>query len=242
MDLINTFFNPEVFVKSFPILLRGLGNTLLLGITAVVCGTLLGMAFCLVRLYGPKSLRLAAVIYIDLFRAIPVLVVIVLIYYALPFVGVTLSSFTSASLALTLVLAAFTAEVFRAGIESVPAGQAEAALGLGLKFPLVILKVILPQALRVATAPQTSNVVSIVKDTSLASVVAMPDLLKQATDSQALFANPTPLIGAAIIYIAVLWPLVRLTAYVDARSRRLQTAVVLLVCNTVLMHVFAFRA
>jgi len=224
VELINTFFNPQVFVQSFPILLRGLGNTLLLGVTVVVCGTLLGIALCLWRLYGPKVPRMLCVIYIDLFRAIPVLVVIVLIYYALPFVGVTLSSFTSASLALILVLSAFTAEVFRAAIESIPSGQAEAALALGLKFRQVVRTVILPQALRVATPPQTSNVVSVIKDTSLASVVAMPDLLKQATDSQALFANPTPLIGAAIIYIAILWPLVRLTAYVDARSRRLRTA------------------
>jgi len=224
VELINTFFNPQVFVQSFPILLRGLGNTLLLGITAVVCGTLLGIALCLWRLYGPKVPRMLCIIYIDLFRAIPVLVVIVLIYYALPFVGVTLSSFTSASLALILVLSAFTAEVFRAAIESIPGGQGEAALALGLKFRQVVRTVILPQALRVATPPQTSNIVSVIKDTSLASVVAMPDLLKQATDSQALFANPTPLIGAAIIYIAILWPLVRLTAYVEARSRRLRTA------------------
>ena len=224
MELINTFFNPQVFVQSFPILLRGLGNTLLLGITAVVCGTLLGIALCLWRLYGPKVPRMLCIIYIDLFRAIPVLVVIVLIYYALPFVGVTLSSFTSASLALILVLSAFTAEVFRAAIESIPGGQGEAALALGLKFRQVVRTVILPQALRVATPPQTSNIVSVIKDTSLASVVAMPDLLKQATDSQALFANPTPLIGAAVIYIAILWPLVRLTAYVEARSRRLRTA------------------
>lgn len=222
MDLINTFFNPEVFTQSFPILLRGLGTTLLLGATAAVLGTLFGIGLCLLRLYAPKPLRLLAVVYIDLFRAVPVLVVIVLIYYALPFVGVTFSSFTSASLALVMVLAAFTAEVFRAGIESVPGGQTEAALALGLHFWQVVLKVILPQAMKVAIPPQTSNLVSIVKDTSLASVVALPDLLKQATDSQALFANPTPLIGAAIIYVALLWPLVRFTAYVDARSR-LQT-------------------
>lgn len=222
MDLINTFFNPEVFAQSLPILLRGLGTTLLLGATAAVLGTLFGIGLCLLRLYAPKPLRLAAVVYIDLFRAVPVLVVIVLIYYALPFVGVTFSSFTSASLALVMVLAAFTAEVFRAGIESVPGGQTEAALALGLHFWQVVLKVILPQAMKVAVPPQTSNLVSIVKDTSLASVVALPDLLKQATDSQALFANPTPLIGAALIYVALLWPLVRFTAYVDARGR-LQT-------------------
>lgn len=224
MELINTFFNPEVFRQSFPILLRGLGNTILLGITAIICGTGLGTALCLMRLYGAKPVRLLAVVYIDLFRAVPVLVVLVLIYYALPFLGITFSSFTSASIALVLVLAAFTAEVLRAGIRSVAPGQGEAASALGLHFWQVVWTVILPQAMRVALPPQTSNMVSIVKDTSLASVVAMPDLLKQATDSQALFANPTPLIGAAVIYVALLWPLVRLTAYVDERSHRLRVA------------------
>ena len=135
----------------------------MLGLTAVVCGTSFGILLCLCRLYGPKAVRIVAVIYIDLFRAIPVLVVIVLIYYALPFVGVTFSSFTSASLSLILVLAAFTAEVFRSGIESVPAGQPEAALSLGLTFWQVVFKVILPQAIKVATPPQTSNVVATVK-------------------------------------------------------------------------------
>jgi len=78
---------------------------------------------------------------------------------------------------------------------------------------------VLPQALRIVIPPQASNAVSIIKDTSLASVVAMGDLLKQAQDAQALFANPTPLIGAALIYVAILWPLVRLTGWLERRYR-----------------------
>ena len=81
-------------------------------------------------------------------------------------------------------------------------------------------KVILPQALRVVVPPLTSNCVSVFKDTALASVVAMPDLLKQATDAQAMMANPTPLVGAAIIYLAFLWPLVRLVGYLEQRGKR----------------------
>ena len=224
MELIDTFFNPAVLAQSFPILLRGLGNTLLLGFTAIVFGTLAGLGLSLARLYAPQPLRGAALIYIDLFRAVPVLVLLVLIYYALPFVGITFSSFTAASLALCLVLAAFTAEVMRAGIQSIPPGQAEAAQALGLTFWQVLRKVVLPQAARIVIPPQTSNMVSIIKDTSLASVVAMPDLLKQATDTEALLANPTPLIGAAIIYVAILWPLVRLIAYLEQRGQRARTA------------------
>ncbi|HET8727381.1 MAG TPA: amino acid ABC transporter permease [Alphaproteobacteria bacterium] len=220
MELIDTFFNWDILVRSFPILLRGLGNTILLGITAIVCGGFVGLLMCLARLYAPKPVRVLAVAYIDVFRAVPILVVLILIYYALPFVGIRFSSFTSASIALSLVLSAFTAEVFRAGIESIPKGQFEAAKTLGLPFRLTMRKIILPQAIRVVIPPHTSNCVSIIKDTSLASVVAMPDLLKQATDTQALMANPTPLIGAAIIYLILLWPLVRLVAYLEARGRR----------------------
>ncbi|TIO91249.1 MAG: ABC transporter permease subunit, partial [Mesorhizobium sp.] len=141
------------------------------------------------------------------------------IYYALPFIGIRLSSFVSAALALSLVLAAFTAEVCRAGIENIPKGQFEAASALGLPFWVAMRKVILPQAIRVVIPPLTSNCVSVFKDTALASVVAMPDLLKQATDAQALMANPTPLIGAAIIYLAFLWPLVRLVGYLEERGK-----------------------
>ena len=220
MDIFDTFFNWPVLVRSFPILLRGLWNTVLLGCTSIVIGTLAGLLVCLVRLYAPRPLRLLAVGYIDMFRALPILVVLILIYYALPFVGIRLSSFVSATLALSMVLAAFTAEVCRAGIESIPRGQFEASSALGLPFWLAMRKVILPQAVRVIIPPLTSNCVAVYKDTALASVVAMPDLLKQATDAQAQMANPTPLIGAAIIYLAFLWPLVRLIGHLEDRAKR----------------------
>jgi polar amino acid transport system permease protein len=212
------FFNVEVMAATLPMLLRGLVNTVKLTLTAVVCGGLAGVALCLARLYAPTPLRLLAIGFIDIFRALPMLVVLIVIYYALPFVGIRFSSFTSASLALSIVLSAFTAEVFRAGIKAIPVGQFEAANALGLPFRITLVKVIIPQAVRIATPPQTSNCIAIAKDTSLASVVAMPDLLKQATDAQALMANPSPLIAAAGIYLAILWPLVRLVAYLEHRD------------------------
>lgn len=216
--LIDTFLNAEVMWRALPMLGRGLVNTFYLAVTSIVLGTVAGILICVARLYGSKPLRLLAVGFIDIFRALPILVVLIVIYYALPFVGVRLDSFTSAVLALSVVLAAFTAEVFRAGIKSIPAGQFEAANALGLPFRITLLKVIIPQAVRIATPPQTSNCIAIAKDTSLASVVAMPDLLKQATDAQALMANPSPLIAAAGIYLIILWPLVRLVAWLENRS------------------------
>lgn len=206
-------------MRTLPMLWQGLLNTALLATTSIVAGLVVGVSWCLLRLYGPKPVRWITVFLIDFFRAIPILVLLVVVYYALPFVGLRLSSFTSAVLVLSGVLAAFTAEVFRAGIESLPKGQFEAAAALGLPFPVALWKVILPQAVRVAIPSQTSNSVAIAKDTSLASVVAMPDLLKQATDAQALTANPSPLIAAAIIYFVILWPAVRLVSWLEQRAR-----------------------
>ena len=215
MSAIDIFFNVDILRRSFPLLLSGLLNTVLLGIVAIVFGTLIGVFVCLARLYAPKPIRLLAVLYIDLLRAMPVLVVLILLYYALPFVGIVFSSFTAAAIALSIVLGAYSAEVVRAGIQAVPQGQFEASSALGLHFWLTMRKVILPQAIRIVIPPQASNCVSIIKDTSLASVVATTDLLKQATDAQALYANPTPLLGAALIYVAILWPLVRLTSWLE---------------------------
>lgn len=223
MSLIQTFFNADVMSDSLPALLRGLRNTLLLSVFSIVFGAALGLVFCLVRLYAPRILRWLAIIYIDMFRATPMLVILILIYYALPFLGIRFSSWTSAILAFALVMGAYSAEVFRAGIEGVPRGQFEAAAALGLPFALTFRRVILPQAMRAIIPPMTGNCVSMFKDTSLASTVALPELLNEANNSQALYANPSPLIMAAVIYVAFLWPMVRLVSYLEQRLKSRQT-------------------
>lgn len=219
MDLTDTFFNWPVFKGAFPLLLEGLGVTVMLGLVSIVAGLVSGLLMALLRLYGPAPLRMVARVYIDVFRSIPLLVLLVLVYYALPFVGVRFSSFTAAALALSMVSCAYTAEIFRAGIEAIPKGQFEAADAMGLSFFSSMRDVILPQAFRIVVPPLTSNCINVLKDTALASVVAMPDLLKQATQAQALAANPTPLIGAAVLYLILLLPLVRLVGYFETRHR-----------------------
>ncbi|WP_105403766.1 amino acid ABC transporter permease [Neorhizobium sp. T7_12] len=220
MTLLDTFFNLGVLGDAFPALLRGLINTFLLGVAGIGIGIPIGLVIALLRLYGPKPVRYLAVFYIDIFRAAPMLVVLILIYYALPFVGIRLSSWTSAGLAFSIVMAAYSAEIFRSGIEGIPRGQFEAAAALGLPFFVTLRKVVLPQAIRIVIPPMTNNCVSMFKDTSLASTVALPELLKEATDAQALYANPTPLIGAALIYIAFLWPMVRLVNLLEQRFNK----------------------
>jgi polar amino acid transport system permease protein len=220
MDLINTFFNWPVLRDAMPLLLKGLGITVLLGSVSIVAGSVSGLLTALLRLYGLAPLRVLARLYVDVFRSIPLLVLLVLVYYALPFVGLRLSSFAAAATALSMVACAYTAEIFRAGIEAIPKGQFEAAEAIGLSFFDRMRDVVLPQALRIVTPPLTSNCINVLKDTALASVVAMPELLKQATQAQALAANPTPLIGAALLYLALLLPLVWLVGHFEARQRR----------------------
>ena len=200
MDLYSTFFNVPVLLASLPQLLSGLLVTLQIGITSIICGLIGGLFLAVTRLYAPVFVCAIIRLYIDIFRSIPLLVLLIVVYYALPFVGIRLSPFLSAVAALTLVSSAYTAEIFRAGIEAIPHGQFEASAALGLSNP-----------------PLTNNCINVMKDTALASVVAMPDLLKQATQAQALSANPTPLIGAALIYLILLWPMVVVVARLEKR-------------------------
>jgi polar amino acid transport system permease protein len=219
MSLIETFFNVQVLWDSLPALMRGVLNTFLLGLLSIAVGVPAGLFIAIIRLYAPKPLRLLTVGYIDIFRALPVLVVLILIYYALPFIGIRFSAWTSAVLAFSMVMAAYSAEVFRSGIESVPRGQFEAAAAVGLPFVVTLYKVIVPQAIRIVIPPMTSNCVSMFKDTSLASTVALSELLKEAQNAQALYANPSPLIGAALVYLAFLWPMVRLVSFLERRYK-----------------------
>ena len=223
MNLINTFFNVEVLLDSLPQLMWGLVVTIEIGITSIVGGLVGGLFLAVSRLYAPRYVRVLIRTYINIFRSIPLLVLLIVVYYALPFVGIRLSPFLSAVTALSLVSAAYTAEIFRAGIEAIPKGQFEASQALGLADRDTMIDVILPQAIRIVIPPLTNNCINVLKDTALASVVAMPDLLKQATQAQALAANPTPLIGAAIIYVLLLMPMVAVVERLEqhfSRGRR----------------------
>ncbi|OEC99412.1 MULTISPECIES: amino acid ABC transporter permease [unclassified Rhizobium] len=219
MSFVDTFFNSDVMISAFPQLLRGLWMTIALGVVSILIGVTGGLVVSLVRLYAPKPLQLLMIAYIDIMRAMPMLVVLILIYYALPFVGISFSAWWSAILGFSIVLAAYSAEVFRSGIESVPRGQFEAAAALGIPFLITLYKVVLPQAVRIVIPPTTSNCVSMFKDTSLASTVALPELLKEGQNAQGFYANPSPLIMAALIYIILLWPMVRLVSVLEKKFK-----------------------
>ena len=217
MSIFDTFLNYRVFIETLPLILSGLMTTLTLGFTCIAIGFIAGIVLAMLRLYAPRPIAFLTIAYIDVFRSIPVLVLLFVVYYALPFAGIRLSSFTAAASSISMISAAYSAEIVRAGIEAIPVGQFEAARALGLHFYSTMRKVILPQAIRIVVPPLTSNGINVMKDTALAPVVAMPDLLKQANQAQALAANPTPLIVAAAIYLIILLPLVRLVGMLEKR-------------------------
>jgi polar amino acid transport system permease protein len=217
MSIFDTFLNYRVFIETLPLILSGLMTTLTLGFTCIAAGFIAGIALAMLRLYAPQPIAFLTVAYIDVFRSIPVLVLLFVVYYALPFAGIKLDSFSAAASSISMISAAYSAEIVRAGIQAIPVGQFEAARARGLHFYSTMRKVILPQAIRIVVPPLTSNAINVMKDTALASVVAMPDLLKQANQAQALAANPTPLIVAAAIYLIILLPLVRLVGMLEKR-------------------------
>ena len=148
------------------------------------------------------------------------IVVMVIFFFALPFMGLSMGSILSTVLALSFGYGAYASECFRAGIESVHSGQLEASRSLGLSRWKTITKIILPQAIPVVIPPLTGTLVAMLKDTAVASVVAAPELLKRARELYTSETNPTPLVAAALIYLAVLIPLVRAVNVLENRMKK----------------------
>ncbi|MGA7279737.1 MAG: amino acid ABC transporter permease [Desulfocapsaceae bacterium] len=203
------FFNWETLEGNWWILWQGLEVTLLLALISGIGSILTGLLIAVLRTLHSPTLNFFLKIYVDVFRSIPMIVVMVFIFFALPFMGISLGSILTTVLALSLGYGAYASECFRAGIESVHSGQLEAARSLGLSRWKTISKIILPQAIPVVIPPLTGTLVAMLKDTAVASIVAAPELLKRARELYTSETNPTPLVAAALIYLAVLIPLVR---------------------------------
>jgi len=214
-----SFFNWEKMQGAWPELLEGLLVTLELAAISAVLSILVGLVVAVLRSLGSPTLNVFLIAYLDIFRSIPMIVLMVFIYYALPYLGIELKSVTATIVALALGYGAYAAESFRAGIESVYFGQMEAARALGLTRLQTMRLVILPQAIKVVIPPLTGNMVAMLKETAVASVVASPELLKRAKEIYVGKANPTALVAAAFIYLVVLLPLTRLANWLENRLK-----------------------
>lgn len=214
---LDTFFNGKVLAQYWPDIAYGTVVTIELALLVVVTGIGSGLALALLRSVGLRPVNWAIVFLVDLFRALPPLVIIVLIYFGLPSIDVSPSGFISTWLALGLVLMAFSEEIFWAGITSVAKGQWEAARSTGLTFGQTLMNVVLPQAIRLTIPPLTNRTIAITKGTALGSVVAVTEILGQASSAVSNSYNPSPLMLGAAAYIILFLPVVVLGRWVETR-------------------------
>jgi polar amino acid transport system permease protein len=215
--LLDQFFNISIMIKTMPLMLKGLVMTLKLCAAVILLGLVGGLLVALGNLSPRKWLRLPSIVFTDIFRALPPLVLLIFIYSGLPFAGVEISPFTAVVLAFFLNNSAYYAEVYRAGILSVPKGQLEAARSTGLSKSQALVHVVLPQAVRNVLPDLLSNTIEVVKLTSLASAVSFAELLYSANMARSVTYNASPLVLAALIYLVLLWPLVRLVSRFQRR-------------------------
>jgi glutamate transport system permease protein len=194
----------NVLTDNLGVLVQGVGTTLAITAMAFVSALVLGTLVAVFRVSPVPPLRAVGTVYVELFRNIPLLALLILVAYGLPYAGVSLSLFTTAVVSLAMVSAAFTCETVRAGINGVPLGQVEAARALGLTFTQSLRRVILPQALRSMVQPLVNVFIGVALGSSLAAAVSVGELTYQAqqvgnrtAESMLLF------VISAVVYIVI---------------------------------------
>src|SRR6059058_1644263 len=205
---LETFFKPNIIAQYLPLILKGVITTIEIALAVVITGLAFGLALAVIRALQIKPLNALIVVLVDMFRALPPLVIVLIVYFGLPNVGLSIPSFAVLWLVLSLVLAAFAEEIFWAGILSVPKGQWEAARSTGLGFLGTLAYVVLPQAIRLTVPPLTNRTIAITKNTALGTVIGVGEILNQATTAQSFSGNATPLMMGAIAYVILFIPVV----------------------------------
>jgi polar amino acid transport system permease protein len=212
-----TFLNWEVMAQYAPRIVEGFFVTLQLAAVIVLTGLAAGLLAAVVRTLRFRPINFFIVLAVDVLRAVPPLVLIMILYFALPTVGVRLSGFVATWIALSAILAAFAEEIFWAGILAVPRGQWEAARSTGLSFMQAMRHVVLPQAVRLTIPPLTNRTIAITKGTALGATVAVGEILYQAQTGYSFSYNPSPLTLGAIAYLILFIPVVWLGRWVETR-------------------------
>ena len=216
--LIDNYFNTEILARYLPSLLAGFWMTIQVATVTIVLGVGSGLVLATIRALEKKFVNALIVIWVDVFRTLPQLVVIIFVYFALPYAGIRLSPFWATVVALGAVLSAFSTEAFWAAILAVHRGQWDAARALGLRFLPTLLLIILPQAIRLAVPLLTNRAIAITKGTALGTAVSLPEILGAAQSAMAISANPSPLTLAEAFYLLFFVPLVIASRWLEARS------------------------
>jgi polar amino acid transport system permease protein len=220
--LLQNFFNLEVYRQVLPFLLGGLWTTVWLSLLAIPIGVVSGLLLALLATQSrSRTVRIAVAVYVDFFRSFPPLVLLILIYFGAPFLGLELPKLLAVALGFMFNNSSYFAEVLRAGIESVPSGQMEAARSTGLSRTQALAWVIVPQAVRNAFAGPGRQWHRGHQADYHCQRGGLPELLRVARDAQSLVYNPSPIVLAALLYLLLLLPLVRWLSRLEHRGRSL---------------------
>lgn len=214
---IETFFKPSIIAATWPAIASGMLVTVEIALLVVMTGLACGLGLAVLRALGLRPLNALIIVFVDVFRALPPLVVVLVVFFGLPSIGIMLPGFAVLWLVLSLVLTAFAEEIFWAGILSVRKGQWEAARSTGLGFGQTLLHVILPQAVRLAVPPLTNRTIAITKNTALGTVIGVPEVINQATTQVSFLGNATPLMMGAIAYLILFVPVIALGGWIERR-------------------------
>jgi polar amino acid transport system permease protein len=214
---LETFFNPALIASTWPAILKGMVVTVEIAILVILSGLALGCGLALLRWLTGRWFSLPLLVFVDLFRAVPPLVLVLLIYFGLPNLGIELSSFAVLWLVLSLVLTAFVEEIIWAGLISVKKGQREAARSTGLTEIQALAYVVFPQALRLSIPPLTNRTIAITKNTALGTVIGVPEIINQATTAVSFSGNATPLMMGAVGYLLLFIPVIGFGRWVEGR-------------------------
>lgn len=214
------YFNLEIMKASLGPVLEGLVVTIVLAAIIVAIGLSGGVLLAMLRAMVSGWMEIPIIIYVDVFRSLPSIVVIVFIYFALPDAGLTLSPFWATAVGLSLVLVAYIQEAMWSAILAVPKGQWEAGRATGLSDLTIVMNIVFIPAFRIAIPAMTNRAIEITKGTALGSVVAAQEIIAQAQSMQSMYSNPSPLTLAALLYMALFAPAIALSRMLEKHLRR----------------------
>ncbi|WP_342120867.1 amino acid ABC transporter permease [Pseudoduganella sp. OTU4001] len=211
----------DLLHEAAPVMLKGAGYTLVFAVASMVGGLLLGFPTAVMRILPWKWLRWPANVYVSLMRGTPLLVQMFVIYYGLPSVGIEFTPVTAGILALSLNAGAYLSESLRGAMLSIPKGQWSASYSLGMGYGQTLRYVVMPQALRIAVPSMSNTLISLIKDTSLVSVITMTELMLSTKEVIATTFRPLPLyLAAAAIYWILSLAFEQLQRFAEQRLNR----------------------
>jgi polar amino acid transport system permease protein len=205
-------------IEFLPILLKGAVVTIEITVCSFILSTLLGLVLALMRVSSNKPLSALAGLVINVIRGLPIIVQLFYMYFVLPDLGVQLSAFQAGFIGLGIAYSAYQAENFRAGIQAIDHGQIEAAQSIGMKGGLIMRRVVLPQAFRIALPPYGNTLVMMLKDSSLASTITVAEMTRAGQlIASSTFQNMTVFTLVALLYLALSLPLVYMLRRLEQR-------------------------